>query len=100
MTTFLDHLDAAREIITEKADSSAHSGAVPRAHLDAALHLMTAAVELFAAAEDISTGKPVHGHGAKLGPDASDLAISLRVADAKIAEAKRMLDAAEARRAA
>lgn len=105
MTTFLAHLDAAREIIdgnafaTVKAARSTTQGLDHLSHIDAAAHLMTAAVELFAAAEDIATGKPVCGHGTKLGPDASGLAISLRVAEANIAEAKRMLNEAEAKAA-
>jgi len=90
-----DHLDPAAQIIDATARATAARDAhATLAHIDAAQHLMTAAKELFGAAEDIAAGKPVEGHRAALGPDASPLALSLRIAEVKIAEALRLLDGA------
>lgn len=92
------HLDAAAQIIDATARATvatARDAQATLAHIDAAQHLMAAAKELFGAAEDIAAGKPVAGHKAALGPDASPLALSLRIAEAKIAEALRLLDGAE-----
>lgn len=89
------HLDAAAQIIDAAARATvaaAHGAHAAIAHIDVAQHLMTAAKELFGAAEDITAGKPTGGHGAAIGPGASPLAISLRIAEAKIAEAARLLD--------
>lgn len=96
--TITAHLDAARALIDATAMDTIR--ATPRAqrrklaHIDAAQRLMTAAVELFAAAEDIAKGKPIRGHGAPLGAEASNLAVALRVAERETAEAGRMLDRA------
>lgn len=56
--------------------------------IEAAQCLKVAAIELFGVAHDIASGKPTEGHGAPMGPTASPLAVALRLAEIKVAEAK------------
>lgn len=99
-TDLLDSLSAARQIVHTTAYVTIRATPNARralAHIDAAQHLMTAAVELFAAALDIAAGASIKGHGATINPKASGSAISLRIAEAKMREAREMLDMAERR---
>lgn len=93
-------LDAACRVVSDTAYATIKATPKARkalAHIDATQHLMMAAVELFGVAMDIAEGASVRGHGAKIGPCASQMAISLRIAEAKMRETGWMLDKAERR---
>lgn len=87
------HLDAASATVAAAARATLKTSPdLPQ--VDAAQALLAAATELFHAALDIAEGCPVAGHAAPMSPAASSLAVSLRLAEAKIAEAGARMDGA------
>lgn len=95
-------LEAARRIVDDTAWATIGNRKKPPkklAHIDAARWLMTAAEELFWAAEYIASGKPIAGHGASLRDHRIDLARGLRVAEGQLLRVQRALNEAEERQA-
>lgn len=95
MAQLLAHLEAAQRGVDEIAMGTVQALAGrdrEQARIETAGCLMVAAIELFGVAHEIASGKPTDGHGEPMGPKASVMAVALRLAEIKVAEAKWRLN--------
>jgi len=95
MAQLVAHLETAQRAVDEIAIETIQALAGQdreQSRIEAAGCLTCGGVHLFGVAHDIASGKPTDGHGEPMGPKAGALAVSLRLAEIKMAEAKWRLD--------